>query len=177
MTNLVLNKDHSVPERTEKLLQLNSMKRVSAKYLFTATSEMNHCSNASNFLLLLFISRHHQNEEPVFSKDYKVFFTTVPLKQGDQGTFNHITMISNRVKLRQTFMQRFSFKLNLVCHRLFFFFFYKICAFLPFPQPLENQGYILHKCKFMLLFRHDVLFIFLPPSPRAEAAAAAASVT
>lgn len=48
-------------------------------------------------------SSRRQNEEPVFSKDCKVLFTTVPLKQGDHGTFNHITMISNRVKPRQTF--------------------------------------------------------------------------
>lgn len=50
-----------------------------------------------------YVTPRRQNEEPVFSRDCKVFFTTVPLKQGDHGTFNHITMISNQVKLRQTF--------------------------------------------------------------------------
>lgn len=57
-------------------------------------------SSASHLLHSFLISRHHQNEEPVFSKDCKVLLTTVPLKQGDQGTFNHITVISNRVKLK-----------------------------------------------------------------------------
>uniref|UniRef100_A0A672IYG3 Dipeptidyl peptidase like 10 n=1 Tax=Salarias fasciatus TaxID=181472 RepID=A0A672IYG3_SALFA len=37
-----------------------------------------------------------QNEEPVFSKDCSTFFITMPLKHGGQGTFNHITMISNQ---------------------------------------------------------------------------------
>ncbi|XP_034430778.1 inactive dipeptidyl peptidase 10-like [Hippoglossus hippoglossus] len=36
-----------------------------------------------------------QNEEPVFSRDCSTFFITLPLKHGDRGTFNHITMISN----------------------------------------------------------------------------------
>ncbi|XP_058478976.1 inactive dipeptidyl peptidase 10-like [Solea solea] len=36
-----------------------------------------------------------QNEEPVFSGDCTTFFITMPLKHGDSGTFNHITMISN----------------------------------------------------------------------------------
>ncbi|XP_029385720.1 inactive dipeptidyl peptidase 10-like [Echeneis naucrates] len=37
-----------------------------------------------------------QNEEPVFSKDCKTLFITMPLKHGGRGTFNHITMISNQ---------------------------------------------------------------------------------
>nr|XP_020475860.1 inactive dipeptidyl peptidase 10-like isoform X1 [Monopterus albus] len=37
-----------------------------------------------------------QNEEPVFSKDCKTFFITIPLKHGGRGTFNHITMISSQ---------------------------------------------------------------------------------
>ncbi|CAB1447086.1 unnamed protein product [Pleuronectes platessa] len=37
-----------------------------------------------------------QNEEPVFSRDCSTFFITMPLKHGDRGTFNHITMISNQ---------------------------------------------------------------------------------
>ncbi|XP_037645724.1 inactive dipeptidyl peptidase 10-like [Sebastes umbrosus] len=37
-----------------------------------------------------------QNEEPIFSKDCTTFFITMPLKHGDRGTFNHITMISNQ---------------------------------------------------------------------------------
>uniref|UniRef100_A0A665UXF0 Dipeptidyl-peptidase 10 (inactive) n=1 Tax=Echeneis naucrates TaxID=173247 RepID=A0A665UXF0_ECHNA len=36
------------------------------------------------------------NEEPVFSKDCKTLFITMPLKHGGRGTFNHITMISNQ---------------------------------------------------------------------------------
>uniref|UniRef100_A0A3Q3LII1 Inactive dipeptidyl peptidase 10-like n=1 Tax=Mastacembelus armatus TaxID=205130 RepID=A0A3Q3LII1_9TELE len=43
----------------------------------------------------------HQNEEPVFDKDCTKVFITMPLKHGDNGTFNHITMISNQVKLLQ----------------------------------------------------------------------------
>ncbi|XP_026152292.1 inactive dipeptidyl peptidase 10-like [Mastacembelus armatus] len=38
----------------------------------------------------------HQNEEPVFDKDCTKVFITMPLKHGDNGTFNHITMISNQ---------------------------------------------------------------------------------
>lgn len=51
-----------------------------------------------------------QNEEPIFSKDCTTFFITMPLKHGGLGTFNHITMISNQVKLLETFnkMNRFS---------------------------------------------------------------------
>uniref|UniRef100_A0A8D3D2D2 Inactive dipeptidyl peptidase 10-like n=1 Tax=Scophthalmus maximus TaxID=52904 RepID=A0A8D3D2D2_SCOMX len=37
-----------------------------------------------------------QNEEPVFSRDCTTLFITLPLKEGDRGTFNHITMISNQ---------------------------------------------------------------------------------
>ncbi|XP_069554833.1 inactive dipeptidyl peptidase 10-like [Brachyistius frenatus] len=37
-----------------------------------------------------------QNEETVFSNDCTTFFITMPLKQGGQGTFSHITMISNQ---------------------------------------------------------------------------------
>uniref|UniRef100_A0A3B5BIP1 Inactive dipeptidyl peptidase 10-like n=1 Tax=Stegastes partitus TaxID=144197 RepID=A0A3B5BIP1_9TELE len=37
-----------------------------------------------------------QNEEPVFSSDYRTLFITMPLKHSDRGTFNHITMISNQ---------------------------------------------------------------------------------
>nr|XP_019955180.1 PREDICTED: inactive dipeptidyl peptidase 10-like [Paralichthys olivaceus] len=37
-----------------------------------------------------------QNEEPVFSRDCTTVFITMPLKQGDRGTFNHITLISNQ---------------------------------------------------------------------------------
>lgn len=85
------------------------MERSPPIYLFTLTSKV----NAHHLALLSYFSSplwyffdttpRHQNEEPVFSRDCKVFFTTVPLKQGDHGTFNHITMISNQVKLRQTF--------------------------------------------------------------------------
>ncbi|XP_055361171.1 inactive dipeptidyl peptidase 10-like isoform X2 [Betta splendens] len=37
----------------------------------------------------------HQNEKPLFSKDYTTFFITMPLKQGGYGMFNHITMIQS----------------------------------------------------------------------------------
>uniref|UniRef100_UPI0037E8AFD8 inactive dipeptidyl peptidase 10-like n=1 Tax=Semicossyphus pulcher TaxID=241346 RepID=UPI0037E8AFD8 len=37
-----------------------------------------------------------QNEEPVFSEDCTTFFITMPLKHSGSGTFNHITMISNK---------------------------------------------------------------------------------
>lgn len=43
-----------------------------------------------------------QNEEPLYSRDHMTFFITVPLKHSDSGTFSHITMISNRVRLLQT---------------------------------------------------------------------------
>lgn len=74
----------------------NWMERSPPIYLFPLISNVYffHC-----------ISPRHQNEEPVFSSDCRVFFTTVPLKQGDHGTFNHITMISNRVKVRQAFAE------------------------------------------------------------------------
>ncbi|XP_015810470.3 inactive dipeptidyl peptidase 10 isoform X2 [Nothobranchius furzeri] len=38
----------------------------------------------------------HQNEEPLFSDDCTTFFITMPLKDGNHGAFNHITMISNQ---------------------------------------------------------------------------------
>lgn len=53
-----------------------------------------------------------QNEEPAFSRDCTTFFITVPLKQGDRGTFSHITMISNRVKLRQAFIKTSAFSVT-----------------------------------------------------------------
>lgn len=43
-----------------------------------------------------------QNEEPLYSRDHMTFFITVPLKHSDSGTFSHITMISNRVRLLKT---------------------------------------------------------------------------
>ncbi|XP_075886811.1 inactive dipeptidyl peptidase 10-like [Nelusetta ayraudi] len=55
----------------------------------TSACEKKHVTTSDKWLDRL-------NEEPVFSRDCKVFFTTVPLKQGDHGTFNHITMISNQ---------------------------------------------------------------------------------
>ncbi|XP_013881529.1 inactive dipeptidyl peptidase 10 [Austrofundulus limnaeus] len=39
---------------------------------------------------------NHQNEEPVFSRDCRTFFITLPLKDGRHGAFSHITMISNQ---------------------------------------------------------------------------------
>uniref|UniRef100_H3DKF2 Dipeptidyl-peptidase 10 (Non-functional) n=1 Tax=Tetraodon nigroviridis TaxID=99883 RepID=H3DKF2_TETNG len=37
-----------------------------------------------------------QNEEPLYSRDCRTFFITVPLKHSHRGTFSHITMISDR---------------------------------------------------------------------------------
>ncbi|XP_061648007.1 inactive dipeptidyl peptidase 10-like isoform X2 [Phyllopteryx taeniolatus] len=44
-----------------------------------------------------------QNEEPMFSKDCTIFFTTLPIKHVVLGAFHHVTMISNQgddIKLR-----------------------------------------------------------------------------
>lgn len=40
-----------------------------------------------------------QNEEPLYSRDYMTFFITMPLQHSNSGTFSHITMISNQVRL------------------------------------------------------------------------------
>ncbi|KAG7331024.1 hypothetical protein KOW79_004993 [Hemibagrus wyckioides] len=37
-----------------------------------------------------------QNEEPVFSKDGATFFITLPIKHGSQGSFRHLTMMSEQ---------------------------------------------------------------------------------
>ncbi|XP_060784806.1 inactive dipeptidyl peptidase 10-like [Neoarius graeffei] len=37
-----------------------------------------------------------QNEEPVFSKDAAKFFITLPIKHGSQGSFRHLTMMSEK---------------------------------------------------------------------------------
>ncbi|XP_026768469.3 inactive dipeptidyl peptidase 10 [Pangasianodon hypophthalmus] len=37
-----------------------------------------------------------QNEEPVFSKDGAKFFITLPIKHGSQGSFRHLTMMSEQ---------------------------------------------------------------------------------
>lgn len=38
-----------------------------------------------------------QRQEPLFSRDQSRFFLTLPVKQGGQGDFHHITMISRKV--------------------------------------------------------------------------------
>lgn len=45
-----------------------------------------------------------QNEEPLYSRDCRTFFITVPLKHSHRGTFSHINMISDRVRLLQTLL-------------------------------------------------------------------------
>lgn len=47
-----------------------------------------------------------QNEEPLYSRDCRTFFITVPLKHSHHGTFRHINMISDRVRLLQTLFSR-----------------------------------------------------------------------
>ncbi|XP_046700804.1 inactive dipeptidyl peptidase 10-like isoform X2 [Silurus meridionalis] len=37
-----------------------------------------------------------QNEEPIFSKDGTKFFITLPIKHGSQGSFRHLTMMSEQ---------------------------------------------------------------------------------
>ncbi|XP_061697965.1 inactive dipeptidyl peptidase 10-like isoform X3 [Syngnathoides biaculeatus] len=44
----------------------------------------------------LWLSR--QNQEPVFSKDGKRFFLTVPVKQGGRGEFHHIAMFNTQLR-------------------------------------------------------------------------------
>ncbi|XP_029370914.1 inactive dipeptidyl peptidase 10-like [Echeneis naucrates] len=39
-----------------------------------------------------------QTQEPLFSKDRSRFFLTLPLKQGGQGDFHHITMFSRKLR-------------------------------------------------------------------------------
>uniref|UniRef100_A0A8C5DGS0 Inactive dipeptidyl peptidase 10-like n=1 Tax=Gouania willdenowi TaxID=441366 RepID=A0A8C5DGS0_GOUWI len=41
-----------------------------------------------------------QNQEPLFSKDRSRFFLTLPVKQGGQGDFHHISMFSRKDKVR-----------------------------------------------------------------------------
>nr|XP_061802533.1 inactive dipeptidyl peptidase 10-like [Nerophis lumbriciformis] len=38
-----------------------------------------------------------QNQEPLFSKDIRRFFLAVPVRQGGQGDFHHITMFTKKV--------------------------------------------------------------------------------
>ncbi|XP_035390383.1 inactive dipeptidyl peptidase 10-like [Electrophorus electricus] len=38
----------------------------------------------------------HQNEKPVFSKDGAAFFVTLPIKHGANGSFHHLTMMSEQ---------------------------------------------------------------------------------
>lgn len=47
-----------------------------------------------------------QNEEPLYSRDCRTFFITVPLKHSHHGTFRHINMISDRVRLLQMLFSR-----------------------------------------------------------------------
>lgn len=103
----------------------------------------------------------NQNEEPVFSKDCNVFLTTVPLKQGDQGTFNHITMISNRVKLPHTQTRRLSFIQKSTLSAVQFFTFFNRWR----SQVTFCSNAALYDSSSMMCF-----FIFPPPSPKAEAA-------
>uniref|UniRef100_A0A4W4GR64 Dipeptidylpeptidase IV N-terminal domain-containing protein n=1 Tax=Electrophorus electricus TaxID=8005 RepID=A0A4W4GR64_ELEEL len=42
----------------------------------------------------------HQNEKPVFSKDGAAFFVTLPIKHGANGSFHHLTMMSEQVTIR-----------------------------------------------------------------------------
>lgn len=40
-----------------------------------------------------------QGQQPLFSKDRSRFFCTLPVKQGGQGDFHHVTMFSRKVTL------------------------------------------------------------------------------
>ncbi|KAM3585566.1 uncharacterized protein V6R79_021237 [Siganus canaliculatus] len=42
-----------------------------------------------------------QGQEPLFSKDRSRFFITLPVKQGGQGDFQHITMITRKLRSEQ----------------------------------------------------------------------------
>ncbi|XP_028322872.1 inactive dipeptidyl peptidase 10-like [Gouania willdenowi] len=42
-----------------------------------------------------------QNQEPLFSKDRSRFFLTLPVKQGGQGDFHHISMFSRKLRNEQ----------------------------------------------------------------------------
>ncbi|XP_074071117.1 inactive dipeptidyl peptidase 10 [Macrotis lagotis] len=57
------------------------------------------CSKKYEMTSDLWLSK--QNEEPVFSKDGKKFFMTVPVKQGGRGEFHHIAMFIVQPKSEQ----------------------------------------------------------------------------
>lgn len=43
-----------------------------------------------------------QRQVPLFSEDRSRFFLTLPVKQGGQGDFHHLTMFSRKVRPRRT---------------------------------------------------------------------------
>ncbi|XP_029929024.1 inactive dipeptidyl peptidase 10-like [Myripristis murdjan] len=44
----------------------------------------------------------NQRQEPLFSKDRSRFFLTLPVKQGGQGDFHHITMFTKKLRSEQS---------------------------------------------------------------------------
>ncbi|MBN3307424.1 DPP10 peptidase, partial [Amia calva] len=81
-----------------------------------------------------------QNEQPVFSGDGSKFFLTVPIKHGGRGSFRHIAMFSDQVKIHTmlygsgkhltsgnwevTRIQAFDETQNVVCLYVFFVYSY-----------------------------------------------------
>lgn len=47
-----------------------------------------------------------QGQQPLFSKDRSRFVLSLPVKQGGQGDFNHITMFTKKVTTTRTSIHR-----------------------------------------------------------------------